>query len=179
MTLRVNTGLRGDDAVVAVVGVGQEALTAVDDVVVAILLSGDLVVVQVGTTTGLCNSQGPDRGAVAHAGQVLLLLLFRTEIVHAAYCQLMREEECGETSGSLAELFHRDDALDMAQAYATVLFRNEDAEDTQFADEREQFARAAVVLIPLRSVGSKVLLCEFSECLLQHLLFFSEMNIHN
>ena len=131
--LCVKIGLREDGDGVSALAVGDEHLTPVQDVLLAVARSGGLDVLDVAAGLGLGQAERAADVAVRHGGQQAFLLLFGAEITDDGRHDVMRSDDSGDAHPALAELLEDHRHRGVVEAEAAVVFGYGYAEQTQFA----------------------------------------------
>ena len=159
--------------------VGDEALAAVQDPVIAILDSGGLLAGSVSTCAGFSQAECADLTAGSQIGDPLHLLLFGAESHDGAHAQRgMSSNDNGRSSALLSDFFDGDTIHQVVAASAFVLLGDVNAHHAIASKLFNVFPRETFFFVDLYSQGFKFILCEFAEHLTSHFMFFAQFKVH-
>src|SRR5215475_5954471 len=165
-------GVRGDEAVVGDVAVGDEHLGAVDDVVVAVPLGGGPDGGGVGSRVRLGESPAAELLAAQRRHQELALLLLGPEAQQRNASQPdMREERGREAAVDACDLLDQQAAHHHVAAAAAVLLGIADAEITEASELAEQVERKGLGALELLDARPERALGEAADGGAKRLLF--------
>ena len=183
----------GGDAVVAGLGVGHgeddhgaghsavgdEALGAVEHVVVTLQHSGGLLAGSVGTGVGLGQTEGANLLAGQQVGQILHLLLLGAVLIDGGAAQrgVGRHDDAGGAA-DLGQLLNAHSVGQHIAAGSAVLLGEVDAHHTQLAHLLHGLHGEALLLVQLLGQGLDFGLGKLAVHLADHLLLSSQMKIH-
>jgi len=178
-------GLAGDgddDEGISHVAVGDEALGAVQDVVLAGLIqhSGGLLALGVGTGAGLGQAESADLLAGAQVGQILHLLLLGAVLKDGGGAQggVGGNDDSGGAA-DLSQLLHAHCIGQHIGASAAILLGEVNAHHAQLRHLLDGLHGEALFLIDLLSQRLDLVLGEFPVHLAEHLLLVCQMKIHD
>ena len=172
----------GDDHEgVSHVTVGDEALAAVEDVVLAGLIQdgGGLLALCVGAGAGLGQAKCADLAAGAQVGQILHLLLLGAVLKNGSSTQGgMRGNDNSGSTANLCQLLHTHCIGQHIAAGAAVLLGEVNTHHTQLCHLLDGFHGEALFLVDFSGQGLYFVLCKFAIHLANEQLFLSQMEIH-
>ena len=170
-----------DDEGISHVAVGDEALGAVQDVVLAGLIQhgGGLLALGVGAGAGLGQAESADLLAGAQVGQILHLLLLGAVLKNGSSAQggVGGNDNSGGAA-DLCQLLHAHCIGQHIGAGAAVLLGEVNAHHTQLRHLLDGFHGEALFLVDLSGQGLYFVLCKFAVHLANEQLFLSQMEIH-
>ena len=140
----IRIGLREDGVEVRDAGVRDEALAAVEDVLVAVADRGRPHRGRVGAGAGFGQRVGGQPLAARELRQVLLLLLLRPGELEAERAELLHREQQAARRADLRDLLDRDQREQRAGARAAPLLVEEEAEELVLAEELDDVPRELV-----------------------------------
>ena len=146
---RIRIGLREDGVEVGDAGVGDEALAAVEDVLVAVADRGRPHRGRVGAGAGLRERVGGQPLAAREPRQVRLLLRLRAGELEPERAELLDREQEAARRADLRDLLDRDEREQRARARAAVLLVEEETEDLVLAEELDDVPGELVRLVDL------------------------------
>ena len=146
---RVRVGLREDGVEVRDAGVRDEALRAVEDVLVALAARRRAHRRAVGAGAGLGERVRRQPLAARELRQVLLLLLVGAGELEPERAELLHREDERRRRADLPDLLDRDEREKRAGAEPAVLLVEEEAEDVVLAEELDDVPRELVRLVDL------------------------------
>lgn len=168
-----------DDIGFSFAAVGDEDLGAVQDVFVTLQNSRGLLSGSIRTSGRFGQAESTNGAAFADRGQVFLFLFFRTEHV---------DRRCAQGNGSgkgdtrtiidFGHFFNSQDVAENVHASSAVFFREADALEAIFDHFVDDLAVPNVVLVSFFNGRSQESFCKVSSLLLNHLLVFSQIKIH-
>ena len=160
--------------------VGDEDLGAVQDVFVAFQHSRGLLSGSIGPGGRFGQAESPYMGAFCNGSQVFLFLFFGTEHVDRGSAQgnVGTQGDAGAVI-HLGQFFHSQDVAQYVQAHAAVFFREADAAETGFAHLVDKLPIPDMVLVSFFNGRSQEFLSKFRSHVLNHLLVFSQVEIHS
>ncbi len=172
----------GDDHEgVSYVAVGDEALGAVENVVLAGLIqdSGGLLTLGVRTGAGLGQAEGADLLAGAQVGQVLHLLLLGAVLKDGGGAQRgVGGNDNSSRAADLSQLFDAHGVGEHISAGAAVLLGEVNAHHAQLGHLLDGLHGEALFLIDLSGQGLDLVLRELAVHLANEQLFLRQMEIH-
>ena len=177
-------GLAGnsdDNEDVGNVTVGDEALGAVQDPVLAGLIqdSSGLLALSVGTSAGLGQTEGADPLALAQLGQILHLLFLGTMLKDGSAAQRgVSRDDNGSGAADLGQLFHSHGVSQNVSASAAVLLGEVDAHHAQLSHLLDGLHGEALFLIDLLGQGLDFGLRKLTVHFAEHLMLFAQNEIH-
>ena len=145
----VGVGLREDGVEVGDAGVGDEALAAVEDVLVAVADGRRPHRRRVGAGAGLRQRVRGQPLAAREPRQVRLLLRLRAGELEPERAELLHGEQEAARRADLRDLLDRDEREQRARARAAVLLVEEQAEDLVLAEELDDVPGELVRLVDL------------------------------
>ncbi len=159
--------------------VGDEALGAVEDVVVALQHGGGLLAGGVGTGVGLGQAEGADLLAGQQVRQVLHLLLLGAVLKDGGAAQRgVGGDDNGGGAAHLGQLLHAHGVGQHIAAGAAVLLGEVDAHHAQLAHLLHGLHGEALFLVDFLGQRLDLVLGELAVHLADHLLFFRQVKIH-
>ncbi len=143
-------GLGVDDQRVGARAVGDPHLRAVEDVAVALLHGVELHRDDVRAGIRLRHGERAEMFAGHQLGEIAALLFVRAPAPHLVDAEVgVRAVGQAHRGGGAADLLHRDDVLEIAEARAAPFFFDGDAEEAQLAHPRPEVARELVRAVDL------------------------------
>ena len=161
------------------VSVGDEALGAVEDIVVALQHGGGLLAGGVGSGVGLGEAEGTDFLAAQQVGQVLLLLLLGAVLKDGGAAQggVGGDDDSGGAA-DLGQLLHAHGVGQDVAACAAVLPGEVNAHHAQLRHLLHGFHGEALFLVNLLGQGLDLVLGKLTVHLTEHQLLIGKMKIH-
>ena len=174
--LGVRIGARGDDQDVAINGIGDEHLRAVDHPAIAVAAGARLQPGNVGAGIGLGHRDRADRLAADDRGQIFLLLLRRAaqrdvDRRHVGMHQHRRGEAAEGRTPEFLRPHHR---RQRPHVGAAIFGRMAHAEKAERAHAAVDLARDFAVALPLLAMRHDFLLDEAADLLAQHPQFLGK-----
>ena len=154
--------------------VGDEALGAVENVLVALALGGRLDAGGVGTGFGLGQGHGGEGGTGGQLAEPLFLLLLGTRQQDGGATEVVGVENGGEAATSPGYLLSHDAGGEEVHALSAVLFRHVGISEAGLEGPRYKLLRKMFGLVVLRRDGTYLLLGEFVRHLLDGSLFVAQ-----
>ena len=168
-----------DDEGVGHITVGDEALGAVQHIVIALQHGGGLLAGSVGTGVGLGQTEGADLAAGAQVGQILLLLLLSAVFINGGAAQRsMGGKDDRGGAADLCQLFHCHSVSQGVRAGAAVLLGEVDAHHAQLGHLLDGFHGEAFFLIDLLSQGLDFGFRKLTVHFAEHLMLLAQNKIH-
>ena len=175
------TGDGDDDEGISHVAVGDEALGAVEDVVLAGLVqySGGLLALSVGTGAGLGQAERTDLLAGQQVRQILLLLSLGAVLENGSAAQRgMSGNDNGSGAADLGQLLHAHGIGEDVAAGAAILLGEVNAHHAQLRHLLDGLHGETLFLVDLGGQGLHFVLCKFAVHLANEQLFLSQMEVH-
>ena len=171
-----------DDEGVGLGRVRDEALRAVEDVVLAGLIElGDrLLAGGVGAGVRLGQAEGAQLAAGQQVGQILHLLLLRAEgIDRIAAQRSVRADDNGRGAADLSNLFNGHRVGEVVAALTTILLGERDTQEAVTGQLGDRLFGEALFLVDFLSQGFHFGLRKFAIHLAEHFVFFTQCKIHS
>ena len=145
----IGTGQQAES--IAIASIGDEHFTAVDDILLAILVSGNLQVSHVGSPARLGEGQAAPLATGSQVGQEMTLLLLGAVVSQHVGHYVVGADGPGDAHKRLAHFLENEGKGGVVQPHAAILFRHRNAEKPQFFHLVNQVQGNRVVPVQLGS----------------------------
>ncbi len=172
-------GLRVDREPVGVAAVGDEALGAVDDVLVALADGGRAHAGDVGAGVGLGQAEGGELVVLGQHPEVLLLELLGAGEGERRGGEAVGADRGGDAGAAPGELLLDDRALEVAEAGPAVLLGRVAVHEAELPGLAEHVLGPRAVAVVLPGDGTDLLLGEVVRHLAQRLLLVGKREVHH
>ncbi len=160
-------------------GIGNEALHAVEHIVVALQHGGGLLAGGISTGAGLGQTKSAQLTATEQIGQILHLLLLGAVGVNRITAKRgMGADNNGRGTAGLGNLLHAHGVGQVVRTGAAVLHGERDAQHAQLGQLRNGLLGETLLLVQLGGQGLDLVLCKFAIHLTEHLMLFRQRKIH-